>query len=81
MALNIDNKGCVIAIFFLTEAGTVMVGELQRRFPDNHLMDATAIVYPQFWLRLDWEELLRRYLRFLKRVLEIQRKCWEKMVL
>jgi hypothetical protein len=43
-----------------------MISELQWRFPDNHLMDATAIVYPQFWMRLDWEELLPTYLQVLK---------------
>jgi hypothetical protein len=65
MALNVDNKGSVI-IFFSPEAATLMIGELQRRFLDNHLMDATAIVYPQFWLRLDLEELLPMHLRVLK---------------
>lgn len=51
---------------YVNRTATLMIGELQRRFPENHVMNATSIVYPQFWLKADWEELLPTNMQILK---------------
>ena len=52
--------------WFLLASAAMMVMELKRRFSIYEVMDALAIVYPQFWLELGHEDKLTRYMNTLK---------------
>ena len=49
-----------------TSAAEMLVAELSRRFPDSDLMNALGIVFPQFWLQPNVDELFPLHLKTLK---------------
>jgi hypothetical protein len=55
----------VIALLQISGVAHSLVKELSSRFPTSTLMDALEVVYPQYWLRFQVEELLRAISVFL----------------
>jgi hypothetical protein len=49
-----------------TSAAEMLITELGKRFPNCDLMDALGIVFPQFWLQANCDELFSLHLKTLK---------------
>jgi hypothetical protein len=48
------------------DAAEVLIGELDRRFPDSELMNALSIVFPQFWLQSTCDELFALHMNTIR---------------
>ena len=47
------------------DACEVLIAELDKRFPDSKLMNALAIVFPQFWLQSNCDDLFLSHMKTL----------------
>lgn len=48
------------------DAAEQLIGELERRFPQSDLMNSLSIVFPQFWLQPNAEELFPLHMKSLR---------------
>jgi hypothetical protein len=48
------------------DACKVLIAELDRRFPNSELMNALAIVFPQFWLQSNCDDLFTLHMKTLR---------------
>jgi hypothetical protein len=49
-----------------TSAAEMLISELGKKFPNCGLMDALGIIFPQFWLQANCNELFSLHLKTLK---------------
>jgi hypothetical protein len=47
-------------------ATTSLIEELARKFPNHEFMNATRIIYPQYWLNSEVENMFPTHLALLK---------------
>jgi len=48
------------------DVAELLIAELDQRFPDSDLMNAFSIVFPQFWLQANCDELFPMYLKTIR---------------
>jgi hypothetical protein len=48
------------------DAAELLIGELEKRFPVSDLMNSLAIVFPQFWLQSNSDELFGLHMKTLR---------------